>query len=171
MINNRIFVVGCPRSGTTLLQGLLNTHPEITSFTESHFYDYGIKRPKIGPLYYVSRNAKKLVLSFLKENSVNEEVKNRILNQMPNLPKIPGKDVTAWAKYFISILDTITINRNMSIWSEKTHVDDNSFLKNARDNHNLPSHHINHSLNFDFTTFLLLLNLVYTCWFHLKFLN
>lgn len=120
MINNRIFVVGCPRSGTTLLQGLLNTHPEITSFTESHFYDFGIKRPKNGPLYYVSRNAKKLVLSFLKENSIDEEVKNQILNQMPDLPKIPGKDVTSWAKYFISILDAITINRNMSIWLEKT---------------------------------------------------
>ncbi len=35
----RVFVVGCPRSGTTLLQSLLATHPEIVSFPESHFFN------------------------------------------------------------------------------------------------------------------------------------
>ena len=34
----RIFLVGCPRSGTTLLQSLLAAHPDITSFPESHFF-------------------------------------------------------------------------------------------------------------------------------------
>lgn len=34
----RIFVVGYPRSGTTLVQGLLAAHDALTSFTESHFF-------------------------------------------------------------------------------------------------------------------------------------
>lgn len=34
----RIFVVGCPRSGTTLLQSILLTNPSIISFPESHFF-------------------------------------------------------------------------------------------------------------------------------------
>ena len=33
----RLFLVGCPRSGTTLLQSMLATHSQIASFPESHF--------------------------------------------------------------------------------------------------------------------------------------
>ncbi len=32
-----IFVVGCPRSGTTLLRSLLNSHPQLVFPSESHF--------------------------------------------------------------------------------------------------------------------------------------
>lgn len=35
----RIFVVGCPRSGTTLTQAMLAAHPVLTGFTESHVFD------------------------------------------------------------------------------------------------------------------------------------
>jgi hypothetical protein len=38
MIERRIFVVGCSRSGTTLLQVLLASHPEIKSFPETNFF-------------------------------------------------------------------------------------------------------------------------------------
>ncbi|MGY1722098.1 sulfotransferase family protein [Blastococcus sp. SYSU DS0533] len=34
----RIFVVGCPRSGTTLLQSFLAAHPRVHSFPETHFF-------------------------------------------------------------------------------------------------------------------------------------
>ncbi len=36
----RIFVVGCPRSGTTLLQSLLAAHETLVSFPETHFFNY-----------------------------------------------------------------------------------------------------------------------------------
>jgi LPS sulfotransferase NodH len=36
--NNLIFLVGCPRSGTTWLQKLLASHPRIRSGEESHFF-------------------------------------------------------------------------------------------------------------------------------------
>ena len=38
-IERRIFIVGVPRSGTTLVQSLLAAHGALTSFTESHFFD------------------------------------------------------------------------------------------------------------------------------------
>ena len=40
----RIFIVGVARSGTTLLQSMLASHPEIHSFPETHFF---VKLPKI----------------------------------------------------------------------------------------------------------------------------
>ena len=42
-IEQRIFVVGAPRSGTTLVQGLLAAHSSLTSFTESHFFSRHFK--------------------------------------------------------------------------------------------------------------------------------
>ena len=36
---NLVFIVGCPRSGTTWLQKLLASHPQIRSGEESHFFD------------------------------------------------------------------------------------------------------------------------------------
>ena len=38
-IDGRIFVVGVPRSGTTLVQALLAAHGAVASFTESHLFD------------------------------------------------------------------------------------------------------------------------------------
>ncbi|MGY1841177.1 MULTISPECIES: sulfotransferase family protein [unclassified Modestobacter] len=34
----RLFVVGCPRSGTTLLQSFLAAHPAVQAFPETHFF-------------------------------------------------------------------------------------------------------------------------------------
>jgi hypothetical protein len=34
----RIFVVGCPRSGTTLMQSFLAAHPAVHAFPETHFF-------------------------------------------------------------------------------------------------------------------------------------
>ncbi len=39
----RIFVVGCPRSGTTLLQSLLAAHETFVSFPETHFFNYYVR--------------------------------------------------------------------------------------------------------------------------------
>ena len=34
----RAFLIGCPRSGTTLLQSLLFSHPDVISFPETFFF-------------------------------------------------------------------------------------------------------------------------------------
>ncbi|WP_162250358.1 sulfotransferase [Pseudoxanthomonas sp. Root630] len=36
-VRRRVFIVGCPRSGTTLLQSLLHAHRQIRSLPETHF--------------------------------------------------------------------------------------------------------------------------------------
>jgi len=35
---NGVFLVGCPRSGTTLLQSILASHSQVLSFPETHFF-------------------------------------------------------------------------------------------------------------------------------------
>lgn len=35
--NPYLFVVGCPRSGTTLLQRMLDSHPQLTVANDTHF--------------------------------------------------------------------------------------------------------------------------------------
>jgi hypothetical protein len=44
---NPLFIVGYPRSGTTLLQGLLSTQPGIYSFPETHYFDVIHKELKL----------------------------------------------------------------------------------------------------------------------------
>lgn len=45
MTNPYVFVVGCPRSGTTLLQRMINAHPQISITPESHWIPRLIEKP------------------------------------------------------------------------------------------------------------------------------
>lgn len=50
-IDSPIFVVGCPRSGTTLLQRMLDAHPHVAIAGETHFVSrFWIKRDEFGDL-------------------------------------------------------------------------------------------------------------------------
>ncbi|MEQ8960988.1 MAG: sulfotransferase [Coleofasciculus sp. C2-GNP5-27] len=68
-LKERIFLVGCPRSGTTLLQSLLAAHPQIASFPESHFFRHLIPEfePKRRLLGLSSRRGKPHFQRFMRE--------------------------------------------------------------------------------------------------------
>ena len=38
-----VFVIGCPRSGTTLLQRMLDSHPQLAVANDTHFIPRAIK--------------------------------------------------------------------------------------------------------------------------------
>ena len=42
--NPYVFVLGCPRSGTTLLQRMLDNHPQLTVANDTHFITRAIKK-------------------------------------------------------------------------------------------------------------------------------
>ena len=112
-IKKRVFVVGCPRSGTTLLQSLLAAHPSIASFPESHFL------PKI-----VARGSKRrqrfgIVAPQAKENYT------QVLNDVGakdcehNKPRF-GLFVREYILSFVETLDDLTEAQNRTVWLEKT---------------------------------------------------
>jgi hypothetical protein len=45
-VEKPIFIVACPRSGTTILATLLNSHPQICASTETHFFNFISKQKK-----------------------------------------------------------------------------------------------------------------------------
>ena len=100
-VNPRIFVVGCSRSGTTLLQTLIASHPEVTTFPETNFFlppDAGNIRAKIEGLLKIL---------------TKKDLKKTLLN--------PPFSYEKRVKTYLSILDRITLQkRNKKIWVEKT---------------------------------------------------
>lgn len=46
--NPYVFVVGCPRSGTTLLQRMLDNHPELAVANDSHFIPLAVRDEPVG---------------------------------------------------------------------------------------------------------------------------
>lgn len=110
-ITQRIFVVGCPRSGTTLLQGLLAAHPRIKSFPETHFFLIAFPRNRlIRSITWPSLNTRKTMEKFLENLGRNDlQDKGQI-----------GIFEQNYVKPFIHVLDYLTIESGKDIWVEKT---------------------------------------------------
>jgi hypothetical protein len=118
----RIFIVGCPRSGTTLIQSMLAMHPNLTSFTENHFFYNGfIKIPlgKIGePCRYLTRPEVKLWFKqFISVNFTAEKIQAG-LKTFPEYN--PANSPLLYGKAFIRFLDSVSEEQNKSGWVEKS---------------------------------------------------
>lgn len=120
-IDGRIFVVGVPRSGTTLVQSLLAAHSATTSFTESHFFDRHFTHLPLlgGPI--LTRDPEPRVREFLAENqeeppAVAAGLAARPLGVRPLLPF----QTRAVALHLLKVLDELTLRRGRSCWIEKT---------------------------------------------------
>ena len=110
-VSGRFFLVGCPRSGTTLLQSLLNAHAEIASFPESNFFNMVSKwRSPIGIASLTNRE-KKRITNFLTDIG------------RPDLDDLIPKKALTYRTYidsFIMVLDLLTIEQGAKYWLEKT---------------------------------------------------
>ena len=110
----RILLVGCPRSGTTLLQSMLGTHSDLFTFTESHFF----------PSYFHARS--------LMRHRVSESLPDRILafldeNNFPRseAPRIRVGNMMRWGavaqvRKCLTLFDTMAERQGKSAWLEKT---------------------------------------------------
>jgi len=123
-----IFLVGCPRSGTTLLQSLLAANSHIASFPETHFFEklfsgwplllaLGVASRKVWPRWRI----------------ILDEVCHPELSGY--LPR-HAIFVSQYSDAFVRVLDKLTLEDNKSIWIEKTpgHVRHISQIEELVDN-------------------------------------
>lgn len=126
-IERRIFVVGVPRSGTTLVQSLLAAHDEVASSTESHFFDRHFRLvPGMPSRALLVRDPDPEVRSFLQANDAlwDDGDPLRWLDDPPErascmpLPWPPRAD--AMARRLLELLDDLALCQSRAIWAEKT---------------------------------------------------
>lgn len=107
-IYKRIFIVGCPRSGTTLLQTELSKHKKIITFPESHFFGRSFLSPK-------SRKFPTLYSNYVFYKWTKE------LNEVGiNLKYKLSFSRNSVVKTFIGELDRYAMENGKTIWIEKT---------------------------------------------------
>lgn len=103
-VPQRVFVVGCPRSGTTLLQSFLAAHPAVRSFPETHFF-YRLPAAATAP------------------------VGPDLLADLPQVAGFLGRPGTAWppqptagaaVEAFLATADAVTAAAGATAWVEKT---------------------------------------------------
>lgn len=113
-IAQRAFLVGCPRSGTTLLQSMLVAHPQIASFPETHFFDHGFGGRKRWIFHETLRG---WYLWFLLVRW-RMEVDGASFSQARQLPFSWSKG--KMANVFCEMLDRRAHANGADIWIEKT---------------------------------------------------
>lgn len=102
----RIFLVGAPRSGTTILQSLLASHPEITSFPETKFFQY-----------LWSDQLKSKLPDRLREFFHKEIRRPDLCDELEIYKGFLTSDRIQW---FVGVLDKLAVEEGNNIWLEKT---------------------------------------------------
>lgn len=114
----RIMIVGTPRSGTTLLQSLIATHPDIYTLPETHFFTGTAKKIPPG-CAFLYRDPEKFAKAFLSSIGKPE----RLLP--PSGFGVIRRAACVFnpsllASYYLELLDSLARFDNKSIWLEKT---------------------------------------------------
>lgn len=110
-ITGQNFLVGCPRSGTTLLQSLLGSHPQIASFPESHLFQ-NLRIPYWSRLVGLASLKGKPQLNWFLEQIGQDKLQQ-------HLPKRPFF-ISQYVSVFVEGLDKSTEQQGKSIWLEKS---------------------------------------------------
>ena len=123
---NPIFIVGCPRSGTTILASILNRHSQIASATETHFFNFISKNNYdwknfnltiFKQLLEESRIADFTNLVQAKESDLVEKFANYNMDQSQSILAI---DEFHKKQVFDILMNTLLEKRNKTRFCEKT---------------------------------------------------
>ncbi|MDQ6704113.1 MAG: sulfotransferase [Pseudomonadota bacterium] len=130
-ISTRVFLVGCPRSGTTLLQSMLYAHPEIYSFPETHFFKvlFGVgeqltlrRRPQgLGRKLRVLALDKMGLLGIL--DGWSRARAWEIIRTLPDFDAAALSNSISLrhhAEAFVQIVDAASLKAGRRMWLEKT---------------------------------------------------
>jgi len=105
----RCFVVGCPRSGTTLVQSLLAAHPDVWSPPETHFFTRLDHVRHLG-----RRHRRRAATTLLRDTLVTIGAPSR------RLARPPFRSPAAAAAAFIRAMDETAAYQGRQHWVEKT---------------------------------------------------
>lgn len=120
----RTFVVGCPRSGTTVVQAMLARHPEVFTLPETGFFlrllggsayrwgDRDAKAPRV-------RLARRLGLARRYGRREFLDLQRNLLGSLPPHSHAPWREDTCVTRFF-QTLDELTERAQRSMWIEKT---------------------------------------------------
>jgi LPS sulfotransferase NodH len=116
-----IFVVGSPRSGTTLLRAILNRHSEIGLCDETFFFYYVARRRRAFGDLASARNRRRLVDAYLSTRRMRE-----MGLDLGALAERLMREGTTYPDFFASILRFHAEAHGKSRWGEKTplHADE-----------------------------------------------
>lgn len=122
-----IFVVGMPRSGTTLLAMLLNGHPSIRISPETHFLEYLLKTP-VWPkqlLKYNTALTERVMTQQLSRKFLNRYFREVVQPEFGFNEEILGggavpQSLPTGREFFVNLLSLDAENYGKSIWGEKT---------------------------------------------------
>lgn len=134
MIDNRIFIVGCVRSGTTLLQSMLHAHPQIYSLPETKFFDglIGIDRRaflRAEPRGLAARLRALTRDTLVRAGAAGRRRQFHAWRRLREFAKerglaLPPEStsflISRQAKGFVKIMDRLTLSAQKSMWLEKT---------------------------------------------------
>ena len=133
MRGNRTFLVGCPRSGTTLLQSMLAAHPQVASFPETHFFptivdlvefrEFGEvpRKPRRRRRLLRTRLLRRLGIAsqwgIVRLKNFLSEIGRADLDPLTSRCGVTMRSCTA---ALLDVLDTIALEQGKAHWVEKT---------------------------------------------------
>ena len=111
-IEKRLFVVGCARSGTTLVQAMLASHSHIHAFPETFFFlDGGFSgTPRLSPMAQIRAHR---IARYALQNALH-----RLGEEHALVAKLSTR--TRLVETFVHTLDRMALASGCAIWSEKT---------------------------------------------------
>jgi hypothetical protein len=119
----RIFIVGCPRSGTTLVQAMLARHPTALSLPETAFFEhlYGNAEWRWGDSAARPRRRlrQRLGLAHKQGREVLDALRGQLPHDVGRFPRRPLRTASC-VRRFIGMLDACARADGRGAWIEKT---------------------------------------------------
>jgi hypothetical protein len=134
-VEKRVFIVGCPRSGTTLLQSLLAANSQVYSFPESQFFPFLFKNDQASRFLNSSfepnwlKVGLKLAARKLVFGTARSQLHDRIqdflcdISQHQYYTTFPQSAIalkTQYTRAFWHTLDQVTTAQQKTVWLEKS---------------------------------------------------